>query len=80
MGIREVWFERCWWSYMPCHWKGWALIAAFVVGTLVSCRGLDLALSVIGHPDWAFVADLPFIPALILLWLSAERHSAPRRH
>jgi hypothetical protein len=78
MEDREIWFERWLWSYMPCHWKGWALIAAFVVVVGGVIAVLNWVVAALGHPDWSWVEFAP--AALGWLWLLAitERHTAKR--
>lgn len=31
---REVYFEKVAWSYMPCHWKGFAVMGAIILPTI----------------------------------------------
>lgn len=71
----EICFERWLWSYVPCHWKGWAILLLYlapsgaVIGLLV-CTAHLLA------REW--ITDLvviPFILALFSLNRIAKRHS-----
>ena len=67
---REIWFERWLWSWMPCHWKGWAAIAGFNASF-----GLLLWISgAMDKPD-TDGTFLLIIPYLVLSWWFAERHS-----
>lgn len=73
---REIWFHRTLWSYIPCHWKGWAVIIAFVLPVGL---GSSLGASVLdrfGFPeaDWLPFLLL-FLPAWLLLLMIAKRHS-----
>lgn len=74
---REIWFDRVLWSWMPCHWKGWALIAG-VVGAAMACFWLLTWVSgEMNKPDASW-PDLVFIPFVALSWWLAERHSPSR--
>ena len=73
---REIWFEKVLWSYMPCHWKGWAILFAIALLTVIAIMLTQKALAAFGHSD----ADwLPwvifFLPALVSLMAIAKRHS-----
>lgn len=73
---REIWFDRWLWSYMPCHWKGWVLIA-----TIAASANSGVWLLI-----WLFHAKDddagPFffllLPMVIVGWVMAERHSPSR--
>ncbi len=72
---REIWFERILWSYMPCHWKGWAAMAALIAVTfcLLFLGGALLKTLGIRGAD-----DLPFLiifPAVVVGQIVARRHS-----
>lgn len=73
---REVWFQRVAWSYVPCHWKGFAVMAAVILPTLTAIFVGQMVLDVLGYrsADWL---PLPvfLIPALLLLLGIAKRHS-----
>jgi hypothetical protein len=43
---REIWFDKVLWSYIPCHWKGWAVSVAFVLPTVL---GSLLGQSILDH-------------------------------
>jgi len=72
---REIWFEKILWSYMPCHWKGWAAMMAVIAPTLAAFFLVQYAANALGykHDDWLV------IPILLAGWLSmmkiAKRHS-----
>jgi hypothetical protein len=72
---REIWFDKILWSYMPCHWKGWAVLMAWIVLTLVTFFLAQHIANAFGYKD----ADWVFIPVFLPGWLSmmiiAERHS-----
>lgn len=73
---REVWFEKVVWSYMPCHWKGVAVMVAIILPTVAAIILAQMLLSSLGyaHADWLpFV--IFFIPALLFLLGVAKRHS-----
>jgi hypothetical protein len=74
---REIGFKRCLWSWIPCHWKGWALIAGIVAAANVCIWVLLGAAGAMNTPDgdWPFLALIPFIG---LSWWLAERHSPPK--
>lgn len=73
---REVWFEKILWSYMPCHWKGVAVMAAFIIPTVVAILAGQWMLDVIGYrsADW-LPFPLFFFPAFFSLLVVAKRHS-----
>jgi hypothetical protein len=73
---REVWFEKVAWSYVPCHWKGFAVLAAIIIPTAAAILVTQSALDRIGYSS----ADLLvfatfFVPALFSLLVIAKRHS-----
>lgn len=69
---REVWFDRWLWSYMPCHWKGWALIASVVLPMVAAVLILTLML----HPDDGDPRPFLVLPiGFVVLLVLAERHS-----
>jgi hypothetical protein len=71
---REVWFEKVFWSYRPCHWKGWAFIAA-LVGAMIGAIFLGqwvLEIAGIQNADeWPF---LLWLPIFMFGWIMSERH------
>lgn len=73
---REIWFKKVLWSYMPFHWKGWAIMAVIVVPVFVLTM---IAQSVLGGLGYDRAADLSFfilfIPAWVSLLVIAKRHS-----
>lgn len=71
---REVWFEKIFGSYMPCHWKGWAVIFAGVTICMATMALVYDLLLLIQRPDLSFLALFPFIPAFIIMIIIAERH------
>ena len=75
---REIWFERWLWSYMPCHWKGWALIAVFALGINMLFWVLSWAVAALGHADWNWVEFVPVVAGFLWLWTITERHTAKR--
>lgn len=73
---REFWFYKVGPSYIPCHWKGFAVMGGVILPTLCAMLLGKLALDSLGYGslDWlAFPAF--FIPALIFLLVVAKRHS-----
>ena len=71
---REVWFRRFMWGYRPCHPKGWALSAGFLV----------LAWGLQSLTEWLMPTMLGLGGTAILglgigFWIVAERHAEPRR-
>ena len=65
------------WSWMPCHWKGWALIFGVVAAANACLWVLIWIAGTINEPDaaWPFLALFPFIG---IGWWLAERHSPSR--
>ncbi len=75
MSEQEIWFERWLWSYMPIHWKGWAVIAGMIFVGLAFTGLCVLIASWLGHPN---LGDLGFliIPAMVFgLDPFVRRHS-----
>jgi len=73
---REVWFDKVAWSYMPCHWKGVAVMAAVMLPAVVAIILGQMALDELGYGsvDW-LPFPVFFIPALLYLLGVAKRHS-----
>ena len=71
---REIWFKRLLWSYIPVHWKGWALIFGLVGCFLIFMQLFSWILSGAGRSDLNFVPFLPILPIVVLGWIFAERH------
>jgi hypothetical protein len=73
---REIWFHKILWSYMPCHWKGLAVMAAVIFPTVVAIIAGQAALDAVGYAsaDW-LPFPVFFIPALLFLLSVAKRHS-----
>ena len=73
---REIWFEKVLWSYMPCHWKGWATMAVIILPTVAL---ILTAQSVLNRLGYNRAADLSFfvffIPAWVSLLAVTKRHS-----
>jgi hypothetical protein len=72
---REIWFDRWFWGYMPCHWKGWAVIAAIAFGAIAARWLLVSFLHAGSDNPRPFIVMLPII---VLPWIVAERHSPSR--
>lgn len=73
---REVWFSNVAWSYMPCHWKGFAVMAVTIFPTVAAIVLTQRLLSSLGYgrAEWlAFV--IFFVPAWLFLLGVAKRHS-----
>ena len=69
----EIWFERWMWSYMPCHWKGWCLLAVMVfVVILANVAIIPLAI-LEPSQDIAFIISMGL--AVIALSRIARKHS-----
>jgi hypothetical protein len=75
---REIWFKRFLWSWIPCHWKGWAMIFGFVAGSIACFWLLAWITGELGKPkmDWPYLV-LP--PAIVMSWWMADRHSPSRK-
>jgi hypothetical protein len=72
---REIWFERVLWSYMPCHWKGVAVMAVVIVPTITCVFLGQWIIGAIGVQDaeqWPFVL---IFPGVITGLIIANRHS-----
>ena len=69
----EIWFERWMWSYMPCHWKGWCLLAVMIFVVIVA--NVAIIPFVISEPslDFAFIISVGL--ALAALSKIARNHS-----
>jgi hypothetical protein len=75
---RDIWFDTFLGSYMPCHTKGWAFIAAMVVIAMSAVQALILLGDVFGRPDLEGWAYLMLLPVIGCSWIISERHSARR--
>jgi hypothetical protein len=73
---REIWFHKVLWSYIPCHWKGFAVMAAVIFPTVLAILAGQAALDAVGYAsaDW-LPFPVFFIPALLFLLGVAKRHS-----
>jgi len=72
---REIWFDKVLWSYMPCHWKGWAILFALIIPTVLTILLGQAAFVYLG---WKSIDGLPFLlifPAVLWLSAIAKRHS-----
>ena len=73
---RERWFQKVGCSYTPCHWKGFAIMAAVIVPTVAAILLGQKALDGLGYRS---ADELPFpiffIPALVFLLGVTKRHS-----
>lgn len=73
---REIWFEKFLWSYMPCHWKGWAMMVVIIFPAVAL---ILIAQSVLSGLGYNRAADLSFfvvfIPAWIALLAIAKLHN-----
>lgn len=68
---REIWFDKIGWSYMPCHWKGVAVLAAVIAFTLAA---IFLARHITGDDaDWLVIPI--FLAGFITLEMISKRHS-----
>jgi hypothetical protein len=74
---REIWFDRILWSWMPCHWKGWAMLATIIIAGNTFLWTLICISSAMNMRDagWPFLIIFPFVG---LGWWVAERHSPSR--
>jgi hypothetical protein len=72
---QEIWFERWLWSYIPCHWKGWALIAGVALSANAACWLLIWLLHAKDNDGRPF---LVLIPTVLAAWVLADRHSPPK--
>ncbi len=79
MAKREIWFERWLWSYVPCHWKGWLVLASVVTCSLVTIGLLSIAVRWAGHPDWdTWIFIIVFVVTMGILEAVCSDHSRPR--
>jgi hypothetical protein len=71
----EIWFERVFWSYMPCHWKGWGVLA-LVSGSVIF---LNLIVVPMLSPSHGFTDDVIGVAsiglAITILTTIAKSHS-----
>jgi hypothetical protein len=72
----EIWFEKIGWAYIPCHWKGMAVIAAFAIPVVGASLVGDRLLATFGYADAQGVPFLiALLPALFSALAIAKRHS-----
>jgi hypothetical protein len=73
---REIWFERWMWSYIPCHWKGWAIGALGVIAGVLLTLILPLIVRTFGHPEWdSAMSSAGIIACVVGLDRIAARHA-----
>lgn len=73
---REVWFEKVAWSYVPCHWKGFAVTAGIAFLTAAAIILAQLATDRLGYAEAdLLIFAIFFVPALFSLFAVAKRHS-----
>jgi hypothetical protein len=72
----EIWFEKVAWSYMPCHWKGFGVLAAVILPTVAAILVSQAVLDRLGYRtvDW-LPFPIFFTTALLFLLGMAKRHS-----
>jgi hypothetical protein len=75
MSDQEIWFERWLWSYMPIHWKGWAVVFCMVLSGLAFIGACKAAASLLGHPNLGDLGGL--IVSIMIFGLDPflRRHS-----
>jgi hypothetical protein len=76
---REIWFERYWGGYIPCHWRGWAMIGAISIPAFVIGKLLPLVVARFFPPGTAtIVTALLYAPFIWLAVLFLGRHTPTR--
>jgi len=72
---REIWFEKILWSYMPCHWKGWAAMVAVMAPTLLAIFLAQHVTKALGYKydDWLVIPI--FLAGWFWLLSITKRHS-----
>ena len=71
----DSWFVKVGWSYVPCHWKGFALICALVAVFFASFGILRLLAVLLSAPWISYLSVVAFAVVLLLGLRTAERHS-----
>lgn len=72
---KEIWFEKGFGTYWPCHWKGWAVMAAAFIPATVSGFALDAISRMLMRPDLSEYSVFSVVPFVVMGWLVAQRHS-----
>jgi hypothetical protein len=73
---RDIWFEKVAWSYIPSHWKGFAVMAAIILPTIAAIMLAQMLLINLGYKNAEWLPFVIFlIPAVLLLLGVAKRHS-----
>ncbi len=75
----EIWYEKFAWSYVPCHWKGGALLVLIVAGANASLWLAIWLMGATGDSGPPLTAFLTLVPWFALMFWMAQRHSGPRR-
>ncbi len=70
----EIWFEKWLWSYMPCHWKGWAFLFVLVALAFTTIGIIHAVCAYFGNKN----ADLFDFGALVVIVIFGSR--IPERH
>ena len=74
----EIWFERVLWSYVPCHWKGWAVLFTVVSMMLVSIATLAILASALDEPSINQL-DVPIFAIGLIVMLRISRRQSKRQ-
>lgn len=74
---REIWFYRIWLAYyLPCHWKGVAVLVGLISFIGVGAFGGQALLDALGFHDADWIAfPLFFLAGFVPLIVIAHRHS-----
>lgn len=72
---QDPWFVKTSWSYVPCQWKGFALIFALVAVFLASFGIFKLLAALLGAPWISYLSAASFAVILLVGLRTAERHS-----
>ena len=72
---REIWFEKILWSYVPCHWKGWAAMTAIIAPTIAAIFLARYVTNAFGYKDGDWLMVAIFLAGWLSMMIVAKRHS-----
>ena len=73
----EIWFYRWQWSYLPCHWKGWAIMGGTILVVLVVNLLLLPALVTLSEDGQNIAFFVSIVLAIVLMEIVARKHMRP---
>lgn len=73
--MKEIWFKKILWGYIPSNWKGWASIFALLLLFGIMYAVVSLLIHLSHRNDLDFLPFFSAFPVVIVGWIIAARHS-----